>query len=226
MNRRQLTIKPTCMREIAAFPSDRAALLWEKIDQLVSDPLPDGKVRKKLKGADGVYRLRVADHRVFYRFSDEWISLLSVRRRREDTYASLPAQSPDALPPEDDTDLDALLTRPDAASFRFTPRADAWQQDPLVPETPSPSPSHPRLLRELAVPVAAIPTLLRCTTEESLLEAAVPSEVLSRVVDRLFPPTLARLDQQPDLLVLPPTTSSATKRATSSASCSASTTSS
>ena len=52
------------MREIAAFPSDRAALLWDKIDALVSDPLPDGKVKKKLKGADGVYRMRVTDHRV------------------------------------------------------------------------------------------------------------------------------------------------------------------
>ena len=28
MTRRQLTIKPSCMREIATFPSDRAALLW------------------------------------------------------------------------------------------------------------------------------------------------------------------------------------------------------
>ena len=64
MTRRQLTIKPSCMREIATFPSDRAALLWDKIDALVSDPLPDGKVRKKLKGADGVYRMRVTDHRV------------------------------------------------------------------------------------------------------------------------------------------------------------------
>lgn len=32
MTRRQLTIKPTCTREIAAFPSDRAALRWDKID--------------------------------------------------------------------------------------------------------------------------------------------------------------------------------------------------
>ena len=60
MTRRQLTIKPSCMREIATFPSDRAALLWDKIDALVSDPLPNGKVKKKLKGADGVYRFTLA----------------------------------------------------------------------------------------------------------------------------------------------------------------------
>ena len=45
MTRRQLTTKPSCMREIATFPSDRAALLWDKLDALVSDPLPDGKVK-------------------------------------------------------------------------------------------------------------------------------------------------------------------------------------
>ncbi len=86
MTKRQITIKPTCMREILAFPAERAALLWEKVNQLVTDPMPDGKVKKKLNAGDGVYRLRLADHRVFYRFGDGWISLLGIRRRAEDTY--------------------------------------------------------------------------------------------------------------------------------------------
>lgn len=192
MSRRQLTIKPSCMREIAAFPGDRAGLLWDKIDQLVSDPLPDGKVKKKLKGADGVYRMRVAEHRVFYRFGDDWISLLGLRRRQEDTYDGLPANTPDALPPEQDDDLDAILARTESRSFTF----GAGTQ-----ETPLPEPITLELLRELGVPVATAQVLVRCTTEEALLEAAVPAEVLSRVVDRLFPPSIDRLDQQPDLVV-------------------------
>ena len=192
MSRRQLTIKPSCMREIAAFPADRAALLWDKIDQLVSDPLPDGKVKKKLKGADGVYRMRVTDHRVFYRFGEDWISLLGLRRRREDTYGGLPAETPDALPPDEDDDLDAIISRSEPRTFRF---------EPVAEESPLPEPITPELLRELGVPVAAVPVLLRCTTEEALLEAAVPPEVLGRVVDRLFPPSLQHLDQQPDLVV-------------------------
>lgn len=96
MTRRQLTIKPSCMREISTFPSDRAALLWDKIDALVSDPRPDGKVKKKLKGADVVYRMRVTDHRVFYRFGEDWISLLGIRRRAEDTYNGVPDETADA----------------------------------------------------------------------------------------------------------------------------------
>lgn len=193
MTRRQLTIKPSCMREIATFPSDRAALLWDKIDALVSDPLPDGKVKKKLKGADGVYRMRVTDHRVFYRFGEDWISLLGIRRRAEDTYNGVPDETADAPAPDDgDDNLDALIAAAQPKVFQFKTTA---------PETTLPEPITQDLLRELGVPVSAVPTLLRCKTEEALLEAPVPPDVLGRVVDRLFPPTIERLDQQPDLVV-------------------------
>lgn len=193
MTRRQLTIKPSCMSEIAAFPSDRAALLWDKIDALVSDPLPDGKVKKKLKGADGVYRMRVTDHRVFYRFGEDWISLLGIRRRAEDTYNDVPGEAADVPPPDDsDDNLDAIIAAAQPKVFEFKPASV---------ESPLPEPITQDLLRELAVPVSAVPTLLRCSTEEALLEAPVPPDVLGRVVDRLFPPTIERLDQQPDLVV-------------------------
>jgi superfamily I DNA/RNA helicase/mRNA-degrading endonuclease RelE of RelBE toxin-antitoxin system len=193
MSRRQLTIKPSCMREIAAFPANLAGLLWDKIDQLVSDPLPDGKVKKKLKAADGVYRLRVADHRVFYRFTADWVSLLGVRLRREDTYDSVPTASlADIEPPTDDDDLDAILA--DSAPQTFSFEAASHERTLPVAITSE-------LLRDLDVPLKFIPVLLRCTTEEALLEAAVPSDVLTRVMDHLFPPTLDRLDQQPDLVV-------------------------
>lgn len=193
MTRRQLTIKPSCMHEIAAFPSDRAALLWDKIDSLVSDPLPDGKVKKKLKGADGVYRMRVTDHRVFYRFGEDWISLLGIRRRAEDTYDGVPGDTADLPPREDgDDNLDALIATAQPKVFQFKTTAL---------ETPLPEPITQELLRELAVPISAVPTLLRCTTEEALLEAPVPPDVLGRVIDRLFPPNIERLDQQPDLVV-------------------------
>ena len=193
MTRRQLTIKPSCMREIATFPADRAALLWDKIDALVSDPLPDGKVKKKLKGADGVYRMRVADHRVFYRFGDDWIGLLGIRRRQEDTYDGVPHEAADAPPPDEaDDNLDALIAQSKPKVFSF---------QAALPETPLPEPITEALLIELAVPISAVATLLRCKTEEALLEAPVPPDVLGRVVDRLFPPTIERLDQQPDLVV-------------------------
>lgn len=191
--RRQLTIKPSCMREISAFPAKRAGLLWDKINQLVSDPTPDGKVKKKLKATPGVCRLRVGDHRVFYRYGADWISLLGVRRRQEDTYKGIQAttEAPQ-LPPEAEDDLDALLTRSEPAVFQF----EAKGSTSLLPRELT-----AEWLRDLKVPVAAIPTLLQCKTEEALLEAAVPGEVLTTVLDAIFPPSLEQLDDQPDLVV-------------------------
>ncbi len=193
MNRRQITIKPSCMREIAAFPADRIGVLWEKIDHLVTDPLPDGKVKKKLQGAEGIYRLRVGDHRVFYRFGDEWLSLIGIRRRQEDTYKGLrPEDGEPELPPAQDDDLDALLARPEPPVFRF---------DEPTAETPLPMTITKEWLRERAVPESAWPVLLRCRTEDDLLEAPVSSDALSRVVDAMFPPALQAVARQPDLVV-------------------------
>ena len=107
MSKRQITIKPTCMREVAAFPADLAGQLWEKINLLVTDPLPDGKLKKKLRTGDNIYRLRVGHYRVFYQFGNDWVSLLGIRRRSEDTYNALPETSGSpVLPPDSEDDLE------------------------------------------------------------------------------------------------------------------------
>ena len=60
---REINIKPSCMSEIHGFPADQTAQLWEKINYLVGDPLPDGKLKKKLRGQRDLYRLRVGGRR-------------------------------------------------------------------------------------------------------------------------------------------------------------------
>jgi superfamily I DNA/RNA helicase/mRNA-degrading endonuclease RelE of RelBE toxin-antitoxin system len=192
MSKRQITIKPTCMRELLAFPSDRAAVLWEKINILVTDPLPDGKVKKKLRGSEGIYRLRVADHRVFYQFGDNWVSLLGIRRRQEDTYDNVPSDSNPALPPSTEVDLDELLVEKPVPTFAF---ASVPQAQPLPLEITR------EWLKELGIPASSHATLVRCRSEEDLLEASVPSEVLARVVEAVFPPSLLQVAAQPDLVV-------------------------
>ena len=42
---------------------------------------------------------------------------------------------------------------------------------------------------------------MNCTTEEDLLALTVPDEVLAPVLDAMFPPSLDRVAQQPDLVV-------------------------
>lgn len=188
--KRQITIKGSFARDVLAFPADRTATLWEKINFLVDDPLPDGKVKKKLKGADGIYRLRVGDHRLFYRFGDDWISLLGIRLRNEATYASIPDGAP-PLEIEDGEDLDTVLAA--------TP--PKFQLKPTTPTSDLPRPITIEWLTSLGVPVGPALRLAACTTEEQLLDASVPPEVLSRVIEALYPPTLAQVVTQPDLVV-------------------------
>lgn len=196
MSKRQITIKPTCMRELLAFPADRAAVLWEKINLLVTDPLPDGKVKKKLHGSDGIYRLRVADHRVFYQFGDSWVSLLGIRRRKEDTYDDVPLKDRDPdLPPGDEVDLDDVLAEKAPPTFNFVSAVEA---------PPLPIEITREWLKDLGIPASSHAALVRCRSEDDLLEASVPSELLARVVDAIFPPSLRRVAAQPDLIVPSP----------------------
>lgn len=192
MSKRQITIKPTCLREILAFPGDRVTTLWEKINQLVTDPLPDGNLKKKIKGSEHIYRLRVGDYRVFYRFGEEWVCLLGVRRRNEDTYSKMPAHEISELPPNiDDEDLDAIE---DSSAKIFT-FAHADKEKPL------PFKITKVWLTQLSIPKSFHSMLTRCKSEDDLLEANIPNEILARVLDAIFPPSLKQVSQQPDLLV-------------------------
>ncbi|MBK7074596.1 MAG: UvrD-helicase domain-containing protein [Myxococcales bacterium] len=195
MSKRQITIKPTCMHELQAFPADRTAVLWEKINFLVTDPVPDGKVKKRLVGSDGICRLRVGDHRVFYQFGDTWVSLLAIRRRNEGTYHDIPGEERPDLPPDAEADFDALPEDKVAPQFTFT---SAPQTQPL------PFAITRAWLKGLGVPTSAHATLIRCRSEDDLLEASVPAGVLARVVEAIFPPSLRVVVAQPDLLVPSP----------------------
>lgn len=193
MSKRQITIKPTCLREISSFPIERSALLWEKINQLVIDPTPDGKSKKRVKCAEGLFRLRVADHRVFYRYGDDWVSLLGVRRRSEDTYEGVPeGEATAALPPDEEEDLDDLIGEKPPKAFTL---------EPVVQGRRLPFPITSEWLSQRGVPESLHPALLACRSEEELLAARVPADLLLRVIEAVFPPPIEQVSQQPDFHV-------------------------
>lgn len=193
MSKRQITIKPSCARDLAAFPAAQSGQLWDKINLLVGDPLADGSVKKKLRASNDIYRLRVGDYRVFYQFGDEWISLLGIRRRNEATYEALPEGSGSGpLPPESDDDLDAVLAPEPEKVFTFRPH-ESGRKLPFEISI--------GWLNSLGIPASARAALIRCKTEEHLLGLALPDEVMARVVDAMFPPSIERVAQQPDLVV-------------------------
>jgi superfamily I DNA/RNA helicase len=59
-------------------------------------------------------------------------------------------------------------------------------------------------LKQLKVPVAHYGALLDCASEEALLAAPVPADVLERILDTLFPRPLDEVVKQPDLVVAEP----------------------
>lgn len=199
---REINIKPSCLSEIHGLPNHQLGPLWEKIDLLVGDPIPDGKLKKKLKGSDGVYRLRVGDFRVFYSFGDGWVRLLAVRRRDESTYSdkkgAVTHEVPTVLnhidPSEDDIDIDVLDGSQDAKPKQF-------QLEKVAKGKALPRKLTAEWLSGLGVPPASLATLATCTTEEELLATPLPPGILERLIDNLFPRPIAEVQQQPDLLV-------------------------
>jgi len=69
--KREINIKPSCMSEIHGFPSDQATQLWEKINYLVGNPLPDGKLKKKLNTKQDLYRLLIQKTGMWRRFNED-----------------------------------------------------------------------------------------------------------------------------------------------------------
>jgi mRNA interferase RelE/StbE len=75
-------------RALAALPKDDMRRVDEAIVGLVENPLPPGS--KKLKGADGLYRIRVGDYRLVYSIEAERLVILVVNvGHRRDIFRSL-----------------------------------------------------------------------------------------------------------------------------------------
>lgn len=193
---REINIKPSCMSEIHGVPAAMSSQLWEKINYLVVDPFPDGKLKKKLHVKKDLYRLRVGDYRVFYTYGESWVRLLGIRKRDDQTYESklggMQADAPEQSGNDDD-DLDSLLeVRPQIPQFRL-------KHD--VSSTPLPTPITVEWLGKLKIPPGYYPVLISCTSEEALLGAKIPSAILERVVDNIFPRSLDEVIEQPDLII-------------------------
>lgn len=184
------------MSEIHGFPIDQAAQLWEKINYLVEDPYPDGKLKKKLNAKDKLYRLRVGNFRVFYTFGDTWVRLLGIRARKDKTIYNLGnmnADEPQKLPDGKDPELD-IQSNPGVKNFSFQAVQDdkvSWLPQKITKQW----------LEALKIPEGFHPAFMACETEEALLSIDAPEYILERIVDNLFPKPLDEVAAQPDLVV-------------------------
>lgn len=181
--------------EWLALPPKEVPHILDKINLLTEDPTPDAKTKKQLKHLNPrLYRMRCGDYRIFYTFETPYISLLSIRRRKEGTY---------------DEDLDAEFLGGIDPEIHLEQRkngSEKWGEQFQIPEQLAsqelPEPITPELLSSLKIPPKYHIQLKDITTEEALLDCSnVPSKFLDRLVDALYPSPLPQLMQQPDFLV-------------------------
>lgn len=190
----ELNLKPSFMADLLALPNKKTArMVQQKVEELQHDPTADGKLKKKLKGHDSpVYRLRCGDYRLFYTFGKGWIRLLGVRLRK-DAY-------------EDETiDYEEPAEGGVPTSPATPPRGgDKKAEVAPVAETgarPLPQPLTSEFLARLQVPPGYQPLLTTCSDEDALLAANVPADVLTRVMDALFPRPIGQVLAQPDFVL-------------------------
>jgi len=202
MSAREINMTPSFAAEIQQFPKDLAAQLWEKIDFLLNDPLPDGKVKKKLKIKKHLYRMRIGQYRLFYTFGSNWVRLLTVRRRDGKTYAKgmpgIESEVPETIglgEELDDVELDDELIEDNWQSKAFEFQPDK------VSVTKLPTTITTEFLLQLGVDAGYFPVLCACESEDALLNAAIPSDVLEKVLDHIFPKPIEEVIQEPSLIV-------------------------
>ena len=76
-------MKPAAVRDLGALERRNLVRVARRIDGLADNPRPPGV--EKLKGAEGLWRVRVGDYRVIYTVRDEVLLVLVIRigHRRE-----------------------------------------------------------------------------------------------------------------------------------------------
>ncbi|MCC6808072.1 MAG: UvrD-helicase domain-containing protein [Deltaproteobacteria bacterium] len=142
MTDRILSMKPSAQNELFALDAKVTKQILDKLKALCADPMPDAKVKKKLKHLDrDLYRLRSGDYRIFYLFDDKYVSVLKIDKRAEDTYdsppesehlggldAELPASTPQKTWPQ-------LLAKPEKAKTKLISRlTEAMLKAQRVPD--------------------------------------------------------------------------------------------
>ena len=187
-----ISTRSAFLHELSAFEAKEVAQILKKVNLLTDDPTPDAQTKKQLKHLDGkLHRLRSGNFRVFYTFRDGVVSLLAVRRRNEGTY-------------ETDIDPEFLQGGEGSSVGESSERAEtvgSWLAAPAPPSAQLPRAIDQALLDALHVPLPFHAALLCVATEDELLEAKVPQDVLSRVIDAVLSRPIDLVAAQPELVV-------------------------
>jgi mRNA-degrading endonuclease RelE of RelBE toxin-antitoxin system len=193
-----LSVTDTFLNELLNLPQNISKKVTKVIKILEKDPISAQGDAKKLKGyQNNIYRIRIADYRVFYSFGQGWVKLLSVRKRDERTYETeIPQFNIPSPPPDEEIGLGDNKTI-------ISP--------PKVPDTKSPSHSPltttlpleltPSLLKQWKIPQEYWHDILKVDNSEAILELQIPDKLISRILDNLYPRPIEEIATQTEYLL-------------------------
>ena len=185
-----LYMKPCVMKQMEGLSNQQKGIVTEKINYLVSNPIPDGDLKKKIRANDHLYRIRAGDYRIFYTYKDNWIQLLSIRYRDEGTYKStITIVTPTTPAMLDDTEFIAPniseeLKIAESSTSRINIPSD-WLLGSCIPE------KHHR-------------KFMNCETGEDLINLDVPQKYIGIAMETLFPEQIRKAAGEPDYIVRTP----------------------
>lgn len=155
---------------------------------------------KKLKGAKKLWRYRISDdYRIIYEAEDNHVTLLMIGNRK-DVYERLRynpdketfrtdiiGKMPDLLDPEPSPEMigkSILLT------INEKPTED-------IVDRPLPFELTQQLLFSWGIPKEFHALLIECKTDEALLRVDVPSDIVDRILNIIYPPTIVETVNKP-----------------------------
>jgi mRNA interferase RelE/StbE len=83
-----IIIERNALKSLAAIPGKDATKIVNAINELAENARPNGV--KKLKGYDGLYRIKIGNYRIIYEINDGELSIIVVEiGHRKDVYRDL-----------------------------------------------------------------------------------------------------------------------------------------
>lgn len=190
---RDINIKPSFLRELHALPQQMGDQVWEKINFLAQNPIPDGRLKKKLNKWENVYRIRIGDFRLFYSFGGNWIRLLSIRPRKDAYLRNINYEKPTELGYDTEIIEDEELAAGVNYEINLTGNDRTSDDLPKIIDL--------EWLAQLRIPKEYHQSLINCKTEDDLLLSNIPEFLIERIIDNLFPRPVNEIIQQPDFIV-------------------------
>lgn len=187
----------TFLNELLNLPQSVSKRVSKVVKLLEKDPISAGGDAKKLKGyTNNIYRVRIGDYRLFYSFGQNWVKLLSIRKRDERTYElELPEFAVPTSPPQ------ASVLNPQLLSPAI-PESSVESKKPASPTpttgvtTALPLEFTESLLKQWQIPQEYWASILSVQNSEALLDLPLPDRYLSRILDNCYPRPIEELDRQ------------------------------